>query len=45
MWLYQGQSYWVRDGYVEIIGRVKLKIIGWDRRYDDYENGEARNRI
>jgi hypothetical protein len=42
MWLYQGQSYWVRDGYVEIIGGVKLKIIGWDRRYDDYENGEAR---
>jgi IS605 OrfB family transposase len=32
----------VKDGYVEIIGGVKLKIIGWDRRYDDYENGEAR---
>jgi putative transposase len=27
---------------VEIIGGVKLKIIGWDRRYDGYENGEAR---
>jgi hypothetical protein len=27
---------------VEIIGGVKLKIIGWDGRYDDYENGEAR---
>jgi IS605 OrfB family transposase len=21
---------------------IKLSIIGWDRRYDDYENGEAR---
>ena len=27
---------------MEIIGVVKLKIIGWDRRYDQYENGEAR---
>jgi transposase len=27
---------------VEIIGGVKLKIIGWDSRYDGYENGEAR---
>jgi putative transposase len=42
MWLYPGQSYWVRDGYVEIAGGIKLKIIGWDRRYDEYENGEAR---
>ncbi|MFZ8824427.1 MAG: RNA-guided endonuclease TnpB family protein, partial [Desulfurococcales archaeon] len=32
----------VKEGYVEIIGGVKLKIIGWDRRYDQYENGEAR---
>jgi IS605 OrfB family transposase len=35
-------GYRVKDGYVEIIGGVKLKIIGWDRRYDQYENGEAR---
>jgi hypothetical protein len=42
MWLYQGQSYWVRDGYVEIAGGIKLRIIDWDRRYDGYENGEAR---
>jgi IS605 OrfB family transposase len=42
MWLYPGQSYWIRDGYVEIAGGIKLRIIGWDRRYDDYENGEAR---
>jgi IS605 OrfB family transposase len=32
----------VEDGYVEIIGGIKLRIIGWDRRYDQYENGEAR---
>jgi putative transposase len=42
MWLYPGQSYWIRDGYVEITGGIKLSIIGWDRRYDGYENGEAR---
>jgi putative transposase len=42
MWLYPGQSYWIRDGYVEIAGGIKLKIMGWDRRYDEYENGEAR---
>jgi IS605 OrfB family transposase len=42
MLLHPGQSYWIRDGYVEIIGGIKLSIIGWDRRYDGYENGEAR---
>jgi putative transposase len=42
MWLYPGQSYWVRDSYVEIAGGIKLSIIGWDGRYDGYENGEAR---
>jgi IS605 OrfB family transposase len=42
MLLHQGSGYRVKEGYVEIIGRVKLKIIGWDRRYDDYESREAR---
>jgi len=42
MWLYPGQSYWIIDGYVEIAGGIKLRIIGWDGRYDQYENGEAR---
>jgi len=42
MLLHQGSGYSVKEGYVEIIGGVKLKIIGWDRRYDGYENGEAR---
>jgi hypothetical protein len=27
---------------VENIGGIRLRIIGWDRRYDQYENGEAR---
>jgi transposase len=27
---------------VEITGGIRLRIIGWDKRYDDYENGEAR---
>ncbi|MDT7895295.1 MAG: transposase, partial [Desulfurococcales archaeon] len=40
--LHQGQGYRVKDGYVEIIGGIKLRIIGWDRGYDGYENGEAR---
>jgi len=42
MLLHPGQSYWIRDGYVEIIGGIRLKIMGWDRRYDDYKNREAR---
>jgi len=42
MLLHQGLSYRIEDGYVEIIGGIRLKIIGWDRRYDEYENREAR---
>jgi putative transposase len=42
MLLHQGSGYRVKEGYVEIIGGTKLSIIGWDRRYDQYENGEAR---
>jgi hypothetical protein len=40
--LHQGTGYRVKEGYVKIIGGIRLRIIGWDRRYDDYENGEAR---
>jgi hypothetical protein len=42
MLLHQGLGYRIREGYVEIIGGIRLKNIGWDRRYDEYENGEAR---
>jgi putative transposase len=42
MLLHQGTGYRVKEGYVEIIGGIRLRMIGWDRRYDSYENGEAR---
>jgi len=42
MILHPELSYRIKDGYVEIIGGIRLKIIGWDRRYDNYENREAR---
>ncbi len=40
--LHQGSGYRIEEGYVEIIGGIKLRVIGWDRRYDGYENREAR---
>jgi transposase, IS605 OrfB family, central region len=42
VWLTYGHSYRVRDGYVEILGGLKLRVIGWDRRYDSYISREAR---
>jgi IS605 OrfB family transposase len=42
MLLHPGSGYRIEDGYVEIIGGIRLKIIGWDRRYDEHENREAR---
>jgi hypothetical protein len=42
MLLHPGSGYRVKEGYVEITGGIRLSIIGWDRRYDQYENGEAR---
>jgi hypothetical protein len=42
MLLHPGSGYRVKEGCVEIIGGIKHRIIGWDRRYDQYENGEAR---
>jgi IS605 OrfB family transposase len=42
MLLHPELSYRIKDGYVEIIGEIRLRIIGWDRRYDNYENREAR---
>jgi transposase len=42
MLLHPGSGYRVKDVYVEIIGGIKLRIIGWDKRYDGYENGEVR---
>jgi len=42
MLLHQGSGYRIKDGYVEITGGVRLKVIGWDRRYDCYPSREAR---
>jgi hypothetical protein len=42
MLLHPGSGYRIKDGYVEIIGGIRLRIIDWDRRYDDYGNREAR---
>jgi len=42
IWVVHGYSYRVRGEHVELIGGLKLKVIGWDRRYDGYPNGEAR---
>jgi len=41
MWLVHGQGYRIRDGYVEIIDGYRLRIIGWDRRYDAYKDRDA----
>jgi hypothetical protein len=40
--LHPGSGYRIEDGYVEIIGGIRMKIIGLNRRYDDYENRKAR---
>jgi putative transposase len=42
MLLHYGSGYRIKESYVEIIGGIKLKIIGWDRRYDQCESKEAR---
>jgi len=42
MWLTYGQGYRIKGDTVEITGGYKLKILGWDRRYDQYQNREAR---
>jgi len=42
MLLHPGSGYRIKDDYVEIIGGIRLRIVGWDRRYDDYKNREAR---
>jgi len=42
MWLTHEQDYRVKGGYVELIGGYRLRVIGWDRRYDEFPNREAR---
>jgi len=42
MWLTHEKGYRVKGGYVELIGGYRLRVIGWDRRYDNFPNREAR---
>ena len=42
MWLTHEQDYRVKGDHVELAGGHRLRIIGWDRRYDDFPNREAR---
>jgi IS605 OrfB family transposase len=42
LWLTNKYSYRVRDSYVEVLGGFRLRIIGWDKRYDAYPSGDAR---
>jgi IS605 OrfB family transposase len=42
VWLTHEQGYRVKGGYVELAGGYRLRIIGWDRRYDDFPSREAR---
>jgi hypothetical protein len=42
MWLTHKLGYRVKGDYVELAGGYRLRVIGWDRRYDDFPNREAR---
>jgi IS605 OrfB family transposase len=42
MWLAHELGYRVKGDHVELIGGYRLRVIGWDRRYDNYPNREAR---
>jgi hypothetical protein len=42
LWLTPSLSYRIKGNYVEVLGGYRLRIVGWDRRYDQYPSGEAR---
>jgi IS605 OrfB family transposase len=42
LWLTPSLSYRIKGSYVEVLGGYRLRIVGWDRRYDQYPSGEAR---
>ncbi|WP_211096657.1 hypothetical protein [Acidilobus sp. 7A] len=42
MWLTHGLGYRVKGDRVELAGSYRLRVIGWDRRYDSYPSREAR---
>ncbi|MCC6009563.1 MAG: hypothetical protein LM588_01005 [Fervidicoccaceae archaeon] len=41
LWLTNKYSYRVKGGYIELLGGYRLRIIGWDKRYDVYPSGDA----
>jgi IS605 OrfB family transposase len=42
MWLTPPLSYRIKGNYVEVLGGYRLRIVGWDKRYDQYPSREAR---
>ncbi|WP_448577151.1 RNA-guided endonuclease TnpB family protein [Thermosphaera sp.] len=42
LWLTHGKSYRVYGDRIELLGGLRLRIIGWDGRYDGYPNGDVR---
>jgi len=42
MWLSHEQGYRVKGDHVELLGGYRLRVIGYDRRYDDFPIREAR---
>ncbi|ESQ24118.1 MAG: transposase, putative, N-terminal domain [uncultured Acidilobus sp. JCHS] len=42
MWLTHELGYRVKGDHVELAGSYRLRVIGWDRRYDDFPSREAR---
>jgi IS605 OrfB family transposase len=42
MWLTHELSYRVKGDHVELAGGYRLRVIGYDRRYDNFPNREAR---
>jgi len=42
VWLTHELGYRVKGDHVELAGGYRLRVIGWDRRYDNFPNREAR---
>jgi IS605 OrfB family transposase len=42
LWLTPKLSYRIKGSYAEVLGGYRLRIVGRDRRYDQYPSGEAR---
>ena len=35
--LHQGSGYRIKDGYLGLAGGIRLRTLGWDRRYDSFK--------